>query len=112
MMNRVNPLVEHWNVNQPVNAKEVDLVDDWDEQRHCDQPKPIVLPVNLTKDMYAVSKAPKHDDFDDRPDWDANEEAAQEIVEVLALEHLLCNGTMYQAMKYYAMNVLVNGTMY
>jgi len=73
-------------MNQPVNAEKVYPVNDRNQQRQGNEPSPIVCPAHPTKGVITVGKAPQHDILNCRPDRNADEEAPQEIVEVLALE--------------------------
>ena len=73
-------------MDQPVDAKEMDFMNCRHQQRQHTQPDPISLNIQPSKDMVPVRETPQHDNFNRGPDWNTDEKAAQEVIDVLAFE--------------------------
>lgn len=84
MVHRMHPLVEPRRVDQPMDAEEMERVDDRHDQCQCSQV------VRILRDAQPWSKAvgerPEDEHLDGGPDCHARQNAAQDIVDILALE--------------------------
>ena len=86
VVNRMDPLIKRRRVDQSVDAKEMDFMNCRHQQRQHTQPDPISLNIQPSKDMVPVRETPQPDNFNCGPDWNTDEKAAKEIIDVLAFK--------------------------
>ena len=82
----MDPFIKRRRVDQSVDAKEMYFMNCRHQQRQHTQPDPISLNVQPPKHVVSIRKTPQHDNLDRGPNWNADEKAAQEIINVLAFE--------------------------
>ena len=84
VVDRMDPAVERRQWISAVDEEEVDLVDHRRDQHQRRQVDGMIGPAQPRAPSHW--RTPQHEDFDRGPQRDGDEEAAQEIVEVLAFE--------------------------
>ena len=81
----MNVFVEHRCVDEPVNAVKMKLVPQWQKKAQCEKPDWIFG--KCCEWAVAIGNRPIPYHFIGCPNWNAGHKSANDIVNVLALEH-------------------------
>lgn len=82
----MDPLIQRRRMDQSVDAEEMEFMNCRHQQRQYAQPDPISLNIQPPEDMVSVRETPQHENFNRGPDWNTDEKAAQEVIDVLAFK--------------------------